>query len=139
MLTKKAIIFTLDSILALIVTVTIITGTLSYMSQVSKIPYNKQALNRIGQDSLTLLEKDQILKQAVETGSNATIAVFLDSLPNQICVIVDLKATDQSTLQSTVKTGCSSSDESLIVRRVFIASFTTYYAEAELWYKRGSY
>lgn len=135
MLNKKGIIFTLDAVFALIVAVTITVAVIFHMSQVSKIPYSKQALNKIAQDSLTVLEKDGILKEAIETGSTETITTFLNSLPYQICAGMDLKSADQSTIQSAVKTGCNSSEEAVIARRAFIANnFSTYYVRMEFWH-----
>jgi hypothetical protein len=139
MLNKKGIIFTLDAIFALIAAVTIITAAMFYMSQVSKLPYNMQALNRLAQDSLTVMEKDGTLRQAIETGSTSRMVIFLDSLPDQICAKIDLKSKNHVMLYNATKTGCTSSDEYVITRRVFIANnFNIYYSKAEFWYTGGS-
>lgn len=134
---KKGIIFTLDAIFALITAVTIIVAVIFYMGQVYKIPYTKQALNRLAQDSLTILEKDGALKEAIERGSSTAITTFLNSLPYQICGGIDLKSANHSVIQSLTKTNCTISEESVVGRRTFVANnFTTYYAEVEFWYTK---
>ena len=131
---KKGLILTLDAIFAIIAAMAIITASLYYTAQVSKVPYNKQALNRISQDTLTILEKDDTFKNAIETDSNTSITLFLDALPDQICARIDLKSSAQSVVQSSSKTNCVSSDESVFVRRSFVNGFSIYYAEIEAWY-----
>ena len=135
MLNKKAVILTIDALLALIAAMTIIVAVVYFTGQVSNIPYNKQALNKISQDSLTVLEKDNVLKTAIETSSNTTLTLFLDSLPSQICAKVDLKSSDQIIQESAIKTNCGSSNETVVVRRSFVAnSFNVYYARMEAWH-----
>lgn len=133
---KKAIIFTLDAILALLISGTLIMTSLHYFSKTENIPYTQQSLYKISLDSLAVLEKDETLKTAVEENSITQIQSFLDSLPEQICSNITVYNTAQNNLLSAEKTECSSSDEKLFVRRVFVANdFGVYYAEMVSWFK----
>lgn len=133
---KKAIIFTLDAILALLIAATLIISSLYYLSKTENIPYTEQGLYKISLDILTVLEKDGTLKTAVEESSATEIQGFLDSLPVQICANITIYNTAQDNLLSVKKTACDSSEEKLFSRRVFIAnSFSVYYAEMVSWFK----
>jgi len=134
-LRRKGLVLTLDAVFALIAATTIITATLYYTGELSKVPYNKQALSKMSQDSLTILEKDGILVDAIETGSSTTLAEFLNSTPNQVCARIDLKLINTSLIENATKTNCNLSAEPVISRRSFIANnFTVYYARMESWY-----
>ena len=136
MLNKKGVVITLDSIFAILATLTIITSVLFYMGQISKIPYNKQSLSRISQDSLTILEKDGTLKRSIETGTAAMIGSYLESLPKQICAEIYLKDSNKNMILNITRTGCIYPEESVVQRRVFIANnLTIYYARMESWFK----
>lgn len=134
---KKAVVITLESIFALIVTGVILTAIFSYMGRISMDQYNKQALNRIGQDSLTILEKDGLLKEAIETGSLTNIESFLQSLPPPLCERIYLKDSSKNTINSTSKVGCITPRKSAFERRSFVANFTPYYAEVEVWHNES--
>jgi len=134
LLQKKGLVITLDAIFAVLAALTIILSVLFYMWSVSKVPFNKQALNRFSQDSLAMLEKDDTLRNAIEGNSNTTVILFLESLPEQICASIDLKDKDQNVIMTVRRADCPDSLESVHERRSFIADFNTYYARIECWY-----
>ena len=108
---------------------------LFFMNRVSMVPYNKQALHRLNQDSLTILEKDGSLRQAIETGSTEDIENFINALPNQICAEINLIDSNRYIVKTTVRAGCPDEKESVFERRAFIANnFNVYYARMETWY-----
>jgi len=136
MLRKKGIIFTLDAIFALMAALTIISASLFYMGQVGKIPFNKQALGKISQDSLTILEKDGTLGKAVEIGSAATLSSFLNSLPSNLCGKIEINDASKNNILAALKPGCTGSNELVISVRAFVGNnFNVYYARMEIWYK----
>ncbi|MFH1317042.1 MAG: hypothetical protein ABII01_05985 [Candidatus Woesearchaeota archaeon] len=132
---KKGIIFTLDAIFALISTITLVVFILFYMSRVSMVPYNKQALNRISQDTLTMLEKDGTLRKAIETNSTSDIEDFINSLPTNLCLEITLKGSDKDITNKINRTSCETAKENVFERRAFVANnFATYYALIQFWY-----
>jgi len=134
-LKKKGVFFTLDAVFAIIATLTIILIVLFYMSQVGKIPYNKQSLSKLNQDTLTVLEKDYTLRSAIRDNSNSTINLFLNSLPSQICARVELRDENKTTLQFTAKQDCNSTEEPVVARRAFVGyDYSVYYAKMESWH-----
>ncbi|MFC1800639.1 hypothetical protein ACFLYT_01140, partial [Nanoarchaeota archaeon] len=87
-------------------------------------------------DSLTILEKDDSLKTAIETNTNATLQIFLNSLSTQVCANLTIFTPTQSQIISAQKAGCTQSNESSTAKRTFIANNTNiYYADMVSWYR----
>ncbi|MBW2984326.1 hypothetical protein KY361_04380 [Candidatus Woesearchaeota archaeon] len=133
---KKGIIFSLDAILAVIIAGVMILACFFYLSHTSTNLYQNQDIYKISLDSLTILEKDNTLKTAVETNSTTTLQLFLDSLPAQLCGDITVYTSSSSAVLSAQKTGCTAKNESTIAVRSFVANnFNVYYARMEAWYK----
>ena len=136
MLRKKAIIFSLDAIFAVIIAGIMILSCFFYLSKTTTNLYQNQDIYKVSLDSLTILEKDNTLKTSVETSSVATIQQFLNSLPDQHCGNITVYTSSSSQLLSAQKTGCTAKNESTIAVRSFIANNSNiYYANMEAWYK----
>ncbi len=133
---RKAIIFSLDAIFALIIAAVMILACFFYLSHTTTNLYKNQDIYKISLDSLTILEKDDALKTAVENSNTTTIQQFLDSLPEQHCSNITIYTYSSAQLLSTQKTGCTAKNESVIAIRSFIANnYNIYYAKTEAWYK----
>jgi len=136
MLKKKAIIFSLDAIFAIIIAGIMILACFFYLSQTSTNLYKNQDIYKISLDSLTILEKDNTLKTAVETSNTTIIQQFLNSLSEQHCGNITLYTSSSAAILSAQKTGCTSKNESTIAIRSFVANNSNiYYANMEAWYK----
>jgi hypothetical protein len=132
---KKGVVLTLDAIFALIVAVLMILWTLQYLANITTPAYNKQALSRLGQDALTVMEKENILRDAMETGSISHIIHFFNSTPEQICHNLTIKYLGQTTMLAVTKIGCDTNTEPVIARRAFISyDRQIYFAELQSWY-----
>jgi hypothetical protein len=135
MLKRKAFIFSLDAVIAVIIAGMMLLACFFYLSQTSTNIYKSQDLYKVSSDSLTILEKGNTLKTAVEANSTAAIQQFLNSLPGQFCGNITIYTSASASLLSAQKTGCSSENEFSTAIRAFIAGNTEYYAKMELWYK----
>ena len=134
--TKKAIIFSLDAIFALVTAAVMILACFFYLSHTTANIYTNQDIYKISLDSLTILEKDSTLKTAVEANSSAAIQQFLDSLSQQHCGNIAVYTSESAAVLSAQKAGCITKNESAVAVRSFIANnFNVYYAKMEAWYK----
>ena len=134
-LNKKALIFTLDAIFALIIALTLIMGTLFLINQENQL-FNEQALEFIAQDSLTVLEKDGSLSYAIEESTSVTINLFQENLPEQICSLIVLKDSAGQQILSSLRSSCGTNAKKYsVARRSFILSSEPYYAEMTVWFK----
>ena len=131
---NKAIIFTLDAILAILAVSSIIIASQFYLSK-TNIFYGQQDIYKMSTDSLTVLEKSRTLENAVKASSTSAIQNYLASLPNQICATITVYDKNSVSLLSATKTDCAASDINRIARRCFISNFESYYAEMIAWYK----
>ena len=129
---KKGFVFTLDAILAILATVVILISIYSILSNVNTV--NNDDLHKITLSSLAILEKNNYLSNGVN-GNFSNINNFLNSLPSQICANISLYNVDNNIINSNKKNGCSSSDNLVVGRRVFVSDYNVYYAKMEAWYE----
>lgn len=132
---KKALIFTLDAIFAVLIAASIMVASYLYLSKTDILTYNQQDIYRISLDTLTILEKNSALKNAVETNTTTNINAFLSTLPNHICANVTVFDKESETVLYTLKTGCQKSVTRTHTSRVFIAKNDAYYATINSWYE----
>lgn len=133
---KKGIIFSLDAIFAIIIAGIIILACFFYLSQTTTQLFTTQDLSLTAMDTLTILEKDGTFKNIVETGSTATLQLFLNALPDQQCGMITVYTSSAAAIHSAQKAGCTFKNESVIAVRGFIANnYNIYYARMEAWYK----
>ena len=136
MLKRKAFIFSLDAIFAIVIAAIMILACFFYLSKTTTNIYQEQDLYKILSDSLAVLEKDDTLKLAAETDSAATLQQFLNSLPYRYCGNITIYTSSQSAVLSAKKDGCAIKNETTVAYRNFILSnHTTHYARFEGWYK----
>ncbi|MBU2561184.1 MAG: hypothetical protein KKD17_02720 [Nanoarchaeota archaeon] len=136
MLKRKAIIFSLDAIFAVVVAGLMILACFLHLSQTTTNIHQNQDIYKISLDSLTILEKDRTLKTAVETNSAATIQSFLDALPEQFCGNITVRTSAAVLVLSAQKAGCTEKNESTSAVRAFTAgNSAVYYAGMKAWYK----
>ena len=134
---KKSMILTLDAMFAILTALTLLTAIMFYTSNISIAPYSSISLNKISQDSLTILEKSGGLQAAIKTGNNAALAFFIEEAFPQICSEIDLYTVSDELLANITRANCDPSSEPVIARRVFIVSNSgIYYARMKSWYKK---
>ena len=126
---RKGFIFTLDAILALLIVVTFM-GIISFGWSEDISNYN---LRQYAQDSLTILEKDHSLHEAVKTGSSGILEAYMGSMPENMCASMIIED-DQGLMVMNSTEICIKSDDVVKSRRVFIYEGEPYSAGMEVWY-----
>ena len=131
---KKAIIFTLDATLAVIMTLGLIITSLFYLSQ-SNVSFEKESLYRITIDSLAILEKNNVLRVSASTNTTTDLQNFLNTLPYNTCGRIEIFNKNNEKLLTAIKAGCTFSEDYIVARRVFTASNAIFLTKMEAWYK----
>lgn len=128
---RKAVIFTLDAILAVLIAGVMLSAAYFYISGAEAPTDNRQNLYKISLDILAVLEKDGALHDFVNAGSASAISSFLNALPSQICSNVTIYDNSSIIKLSAQKQGCSMT-QPIFSRRIFVSNFSLYYAESKL-------
>jgi|SRR3989338_4744840 len=129
---KKAVIFTIDAVLAIIIAGIMLSAAYFYISYEYGSGDGQQNLHKISLDVLSALEKDGALQNSVNTGSASSISTFLNALPLQICSNITIYDNSSRIKLSAQKQGCNIT-QPVFSRRVFVSgNFSAYYAEAKL-------
>jgi hypothetical protein len=135
-LKTKAFIFSLDAIFAIIIAGLMILVCFFYLSQTNTNTHANQDTYKLALDSLTILEKDRTLKDAIEINSTAAIQQFLESFPEQFCGSITIYTSSSAEILSAQKTGCSAKNKTAVIVRSFIADNSDiYYAKMQAWYR----
>ncbi len=125
---KKAILFTLDALFALILAFSFFVYFSFYFSDVENILYSNIDLLEKSNDVLAVLEKSNNLVDSTQ------IQTYLDALPAQICANITVYNSGNIMQLSELKSGCTPTEENTITRRVFISEYNPYLAVMEAWY-----
>ena len=134
----KAIIFTLDAILALIAAALMITSSYFYLTSARTSEWGILDLNRLATDSLATLEINNDLEDVITSGSASTLDTYLNSmLPGRMCGRIRIFSSARALLYSSMKTDCNISITKTIAVsfRSFMALDSIYYAKMEGWYE----
>jgi hypothetical protein len=138
---RKAFIFSLDALIAIVAATVIIGASFFYLSQVQTLNWSQPSITVISMDTLTTLRVDGTLKRAIEDDSNKTIELFFDKMyPSNICGGIELYDRHRSLILTANKTGCDSppgdseSNELFVSRRTFIVNKQMHYVFLRTWY-----
>lgn len=134
---NRGIIFTLDSILALTLALSMITASLFYLGKTDDSSFDEQGLRQLSLDSLAVLEKSGTLLLAMTT-SQESLESFVDALPQQVCANITLFDAESIAQHSVQKKDCQEQETTTkksVTRRVFIVNHEVYYAEMRAWYE----
>jgi len=133
---RKSIIFSLDSLLALVSGITLIIACFFYISQIQTIQWGQPALYIFTMDSLNALKIDGTLENAMESGSSTRLLLFLNNMLDvNTCGEIELYNRTGSLRLSVNKTSCGNSTQIYVARRTLILNNTVYYATMRSWYK----
>jgi hypothetical protein len=134
-MSNKAIIFTIDAVIALAIAFIFISAALSYVSNLQSGAGNELVLNQMTLDSLALLEFNGDLSIAVNSTSVNVLSSYLNSTQKNICGRIEIYDTSETLLLSVLKSGCQASDHVSLSRRVFFFGDDVYMAKMEAWFK----
>jgi hypothetical protein len=130
---KKGLIFTLDALFAILTLIFIVSSIVFFMGQLDSTLYARQSLDIIARDSLSMLERDGTLQQAVDISNGAVIEFFLNALPNSLCGQVLIFDAESLQLLAANKAGCSVGVDKVTTRRSFITTgLNPYYAQMSI-------
>ncbi|MFA5141593.1 MAG: hypothetical protein WC471_01325 [Candidatus Woesearchaeota archaeon] len=132
---RKAFIFTLDALFALLLAMTFFAYIFTYMGHSANSFNNIDLLNMVD-DSLNALEKSSALSNAVKSGSTASILAYINAMPTQICARVSLYSSSETLLYSVSGTGCGTLPSDYNTgRRIFVVNNVANLAVMEVWYR----
>ena len=129
----KGFVITLDAVLALLLMLTILLTITSTFSKVSSESWGNVHLRQLSFDTLTILEKSNMLNNAIKSNSSAEISDFLSrETPNNICMVLKIFRGQEANF-IIAKGGCEQKSEFQIARRSFVVDKEFYFAEISTW------
>ena len=117
---SRAFIFTMDSILAVLVATFIAISAISLLTKVDEPLATARSMEEIGRDFLAVLEKNGTLARAASVGSSEELSGALAELPLFLCANLQLFENDMVVMQVN-RAGCSCDQELVVTRRTFLA------------------
>lgn len=141
---NKGIILTSDALLAAFTTAIMLTVIVGLLSVNPPIPFDKQQLESIGNDFLSVLQQDKTLNSYIgDSQADSKLLSQLQLLPDQYCANVTLKIYRYQSdflideTHNAVKAGCIKGQELTKVKRIFVDYKKDRFglAEMELWLK----
>ena len=134
---KRGVLFTLDSIFALLIGLIILTSVIYNLHSIEVNNWSETNINELGMDYLTMLENDDTLKQTVSTANTYQLKVFLNIFVRQnICAKIKIYDSSDRLLMLETRTGCFDNDIVFNTRRSFVVDGVIYYAVFEGWYDK---
>jgi|GEM_PF-2684641 len=126
-------ILTLDSLLAMVVTLVVITASL-YLVSSQKIS-SEEYLYQFSSDVLSIAEKKEYLRKAVN-GDSSGISKLNSSLPSSICFDLEIVNETDNTVFYYNKAGCSPLPcRYSQAKRLFVSDSKFYVSTLKAWYK----
>ncbi len=117
---SKGFIFTIDSVLALLVATFLAVSAVSFSSHFTDSLDKSAALGETGRDFLSALERNGTLERAAQAGSSDGLVQSLDALPLSYCASLQLFDNSTIAMQAN-RTGCACGAESVVLYRTFLA------------------
>jgi hypothetical protein len=135
---RKGIVFTLDAVLSLVILVTMVMGILFFLNQQTDLVYNRNSLDTIARDSLTVLEKNNNLRNAVNINNLEVVNRFMNALPSHICSSIILYDSFDNEVLTSTKSGCGTAIQRSVARRAFVTlGRNRYTAEMTVWFNEN--
>lgn len=134
---KKGILFSYDSLFALLLAASIIMSSLYYVSKANPTHISEEDTSLLIKSMLAMLEKKGDLRASASNTSD--IELFMNSTKSQMCLNMTAYRSNMSVIFSKVKHGCSAPNTVFLnTRRAFIdENQKPCIAEIVAWYKGG--
>jgi hypothetical protein len=134
-LNKKSILFTLDSIFALVIALIILSAVIFSLRSLSVKNWSETNINELGMDYLTILENNDMLEYSVNSQTTGELKTFLNSfLKENMCGKLRIYDSSDNMILEESKTGCVDQKSVFITKRSFVVNNNFYYAAFEGWY-----
>lgn len=129
----RGFVLTTDSIVALVLTTSIIIMVNSSFMRVNESAWNDAQVERVSMDSLAVLEKSGALGRAVQQNSSAELLYIMSTENTPLCMVLNMSGGNGYNL-SVEKSRCGSeSGKVFLSRRTFVAGNNFYTAELQSW------
>jgi len=133
---KRGIIFSIDAILSIMITITLISASFFYMSQIHTIKWSQPNYFLTSLDTINVLRIDGTLENAINTLSGEKIQEFMNyTYDNNMCGSMNISDSSENTLISVNKTGCTSYEEVYVYRGTIVNNKKIYLITLKLWYE----
>jgi len=129
---KRGFVITLDLIIAIFLVFTLITVAINYLNLHNQ-DKDYLYLQTLAQDSLTSLEKSNVLYNTISNKTSKDLRIFVNNLPINVCGSVVVYDATKSTV-SVEKRECSASSDKITMYRSYVFGESGYYVKTTLWY-----
>jgi hypothetical protein len=129
----RGFVITLDSIIALILAISLIIIASSPVLRVRPSAWSDTQVKRISMDFLTILDKSGVLARAVGQNSSAEMIYFMSSESSSLCMKARLSGSN-GYIFSAEKPGCDEEGARVFLsKRAFVSGNNFYTAELRTW------
>jgi len=134
---KKAVIFSIDAILALVVTITLISASFFYLSQIQVIQWSQPNYFLTALDTLNILRSDGTLRASIKPPANgSSISTFMNAMyEDNICGSMTVQTRNGTLLYEANKTNCTHYNEVYVYRSSIVVDRNIHNITLKLWYQ----
>ncbi len=139
----KGFVFSLDALIAMLLLITMFITATIYFNQVEFKENINIVLKQIAMDSITVLEKNGKIENAIKQNQVNELRSFLNKLPKSICGEIKIYKTSDLTNPELIvlKENCEQNflESALIKRSIIVKNekeIELYLSEIKTWYKR---
>jgi hypothetical protein len=134
---KKSILFSLDAMLAIVVSVMFMMAIYNYSENSYEPDYTIIDLYHMSADSIAVLKSSNSLSYSVTTNTTTSIYSYLRLMPSQVCLMVKIYDKSHNQLMNAAKEGCLTvpGEPAVIYESPFVADSKIYSARMISWYK----
>jgi uncharacterized membrane protein len=137
---KRAVLFSIDAMLALISAIILIGIAFFYLSSVETLNWSQPGTFITAMDTLNVLRIDNTFSESIRYSSNESLILFMDNMfAVNICGRIELYNSTGNLLIDANKTNCLLPNQTnpadiYVSRRTFVYNKNMYYAFLRLWY-----
>jgi hypothetical protein len=134
---KKSILFSLDAMLAVIVSVMLFMAINNYSEKSYEPDYTVLDLYHLSADSIAVLKSTGDLSYSTSLNTTTNIHSYLRLMPAQACFMIKIYDKSHYQLMNAAKEGCLTipGEPAVIYESPFVANNKIYTARMIAWYK----
>ena len=133
---RKAVIFSIDAILSIMIALTLISASFFYLSQIHTVKWSQPNYFLTSIDTINVLRIDGTLRNAINTNNPTQIQRFMNlTYEDNICGSMNITDENNNLIFIVNKTGCSSYEEVHVYRGTIINNYKIYLITLKLWYE----
>ncbi|MFP4403563.1 MAG: hypothetical protein ACLFPJ_04390 [Candidatus Woesearchaeota archaeon] len=105
-LTKKAILFSLDALVALFISFVLMSSIFYYLNKIEFPRYNNLEMHEISSDFVHLLKNNNEFIKSIKNNDISNIEKYYKILPNHFCIELTILNNNQIKILNSTKTNC---------------------------------